>query len=164
MLVATVLVVAIFVVAALVVAALVVTALVVAALIASCCLLMLCAHVACSCCVLTLSVHVAHTCCFFARRKAGEPPTQCVGHHPEGRCPAYPHEFPCVGPRGKRRPCAGLRLSKVDATARGPRSPSQDTATGTSPTWPPASGKVAAPRCPRTLVPATPAPAGDLIE
>ena len=65
---------------------------------------------------------------------------------PKGRCPASPHEFTCVGPRGKRRPCAGNRLSTVDATARGPRSPSRDTATGTSPTWPPASSNVASPR------------------
>ncbi len=93
---------------------------------------------------------------FLAWQKAEEPPTWCVGHHPVGRCPACPHEFTCVGPRGKRRPCAGLRLSTVDATARGPRSPSWDTATGTFPTWPPASSKVAAPRCPRTIVPATP--------
>ena len=60
-------------------------------------------------------------------------------HYPKGRCPANPHEFSRVGPHGKRRPCAGLRLSTVDATMRGPRSQPQDTATSTSPIWPLAS-------------------------
>ncbi len=39
-----------------------------------------------------------------------------------------------------------------------------DAAAGTSPTWPPASSKVATPRSLRTLAPAPPAPAADLFE
>ena len=65
--------------------------------------------------------------------------------HPEGRCPARPHEFTCVGPYGPRE------LGKVEADSLrshtqpprgGPGCQTQDTATGTTPTWPPASSSV----------------------
>ena len=38
--------------------------------------------------------------------------------------------------------CKHTGLITVDAATRGPRPQAQDTATGTSPTWPPASGSV----------------------
>ena len=63
-------------------------------------------------------------------------------HRPEGRRPARPHEFTCVGPRGPSElGKGGGRLTpepSATAATRSPRSPSRDTATGTSPTWPPA--------------------------
>ena len=45
-------------------------------------------------------------------------------------------------PQQAGKATADSRRANATATTRGPRSPSQDTASGTSPTWPPASGCV----------------------
>ena len=77
---------------------------------------------------------------FFAWTNLASVQRRALDTHPGGRCPARPHEFTCVGPRSTQPQGA-------------PGSHSQDTASRTTPSWPPASA-VWIPTQLRTLVPA----------
>ena len=99
-----------------------------------------------------LNIEHGRLTCFARRHRRASQPEG-------GALPACMHSHavgpPWLWPACHKAPLASPRPKHSDATTGGPPgSRPGDTAAGSAPTWPPASGKVARPPSPRTLVPA----------
>lgn len=76
---------------------------------------------------------------FFARTNLTSYQRRALDTHPEERRPARPHEFTCVGPRNKNPRQRKTLASRPPSLRGAPGCQPRDTATGTTPTWPPVS-------------------------